>query len=134
MKSVLRQLHLHGDLLTGIAEARDGQSALARTFDLIAKTLTEKPELLRLLQFSALELSNEFDPLARKHLNEFVEVMARYLEPWIEKGELRCANGKTLILTLVAIVASYSSIHRVFSAEGLDLYGMFDIYSTFFNK
>ena len=134
LEAELKQVILRGDLLARVAEASDGKMALARTFELISATMTHRPEMIRLMQFSALELSNEFDPLARKHLNEFVEVMARYLEPWIEKGELRCANGKTLILTLVAIVASYSSIHRVFSAEGLDLYGMFDIYSTFFNK
>ena len=134
MKSGLRQLHLRGDLLTGIAEARDGQTALARTFDLIAKTLMEKPEVLRLLQFSALELSVDFDPLVRRHLSEFVEVTARYLEPWIKKGELRCASGKTLIFTLVAIIASYSSIQRVFSAEGLDPDEMFEICSNFYSN
>jgi AcrR family transcriptional regulator len=132
MKSGLRQLHLRGDLLAGIAEARDGQTALARTFDLIAKTLMEKPEVLRLLQYSALELSVDFDPLVRRHLSEFVEVTARYLEPWIEKGELRCTSGKTLIFTLIAIVASYSSIHRVFSAEGLNPDGMFEICSNLY--
>ena len=132
MKSGLRQLHLRGDLLTGIAEARDGQTALARTFDLIAKTLMEKPEVLRLLQYSALELSVDFDPLVRRHLSEFVEVTARYLEPWIKKGELRCASGKTLIFTLVAIIASYSSIQRVFSAEGLNPDGMFETCSNFY--
>ena len=98
---------------------------------LIATTLMEKPELLRLLQYSALELSADFDPLVRRHLNEFVEVTAHYLEPWIEKGELRCASSKTLIFTLVAIVASYNSIQRVFSAEGLNPRGMFEICSSF---
>jgi AcrR family transcriptional regulator len=132
MKAGLRQLHLRGDLLTSIAEARDGQTALARTFDLIAKTLMEKPEVLRLLQFSALELCVDFDPLVRKHLSEFVEVTARYLEPWVKKGELRCTSGKTLIFTLIAIVASYSSIQRIFSAEGLDPDEMFEICSNFY--
>jgi AcrR family transcriptional regulator len=134
MKSGLRQLHLRGDLLTGIAEARDGQTALARTFDLIAKTLMEKPEVLRLLQFSALELSVDFDPLVRRHLSEFVEVTARYLEPWVKKGELRCTSGKTLIFTFIAIVASYNSIQRVFSAEGIDPDEMFEICSNFYSN
>lgn len=131
MEAGLRQFHLRGDLLAGIAEARDAQTALARTFDLIAKTLLEKPELLRLLQYSSLELSTDFDPLVRRHLNEFVEVTARYLEPWISKGELRCTSGRTMIFTLVAIVTSYSSIQRVFSTERLSPYGMFEICSNF---
>jgi hypothetical protein len=116
--------------LAGIAEAQDGQAALARTFDLIAETLLERPELLRLLQYSALELGADFDPLVRLHLNEFVEMTARYLEPWIKKGELRCTSGKALIFTLVAVVASYSSIQRVFAAEGMSPRGMFEICSS----
>jgi AcrR family transcriptional regulator len=134
MKSGLRQLHLRGDLLTGIAEARDGQTALARTFDLIAKTLMEKPEVLRLLQFSALELSVDFDPLVRRHLSEIVEVIARYLEPWIKNGELRCTDSKTLVLTLIAIVTSYSSLQRIFSAEGLGPNGMFEACAYFYRS
>jgi len=133
MNSGLKQFHLRGDLLAAIAEARDGQTALARTFDLVAKTLMEKPELLRLLQYSALELGADFDPLVRRHLSEFVEVTARYLEPWITKGELRCTSSKALIFTLVAIVASYSSIERIFAAEGLDPLAMFQICSAFYN-
>jgi AcrR family transcriptional regulator len=131
MKLGLRQVHLRGDLLTSIAEARDGQTALARTFELIAKTLMEKPEVLRLLQYSALELSADFYPLVRLHLGEFVEVTARYLEPWIEKGELRCPSSKSLIFTLVAIVASYSAIQRVFTSEGLGPERMFEVCASF---
>ncbi len=134
MKSGLRQFHLRGDLLAAIAEACDGQTALARTFDLVAKTLMEKPDLLRLMQYSALELNADFDPLVRRHLSEFVEVAARYLEPWIMKGELRCTNGKSLVFTLVAIVASYSSIQRVFSAEGLSPHGMFESCSNLYSN
>ena len=63
LKAGLEEVHLRGDLLSRIAEARDGRSALALTFDLIAKTLKQKPEMLRLLQYSALELSDEFEPL-----------------------------------------------------------------------
>jgi AcrR family transcriptional regulator len=134
MKSGLRQLHLRGDLLAGIAEARDGQTALALTFDLITKTMMEKPEILRLLQYSALELSTDFDPLVRRHLSEFVEVAARYLEPWIQKGELRCTSSKTLIFTFIAIVTSYSSIQRVFSGEGLGPDGMFEACANFYSN
>jgi AcrR family transcriptional regulator len=132
MKSGLQQLYLRGDLLAGLAEALDGPTALARTFELIAKTLMEKPEILRLLQYSALEQSTDFDPLVRRHLNEFVEVTARYLDPWIKKGELRCKDGKSLVFTLIAIVTSYNSLQRIFSAEGLGLGGMLEACANFY--
>jgi len=132
MKSGMQQLHLRGELLAGIAEASDGRTALARTFELIARTLTEKPEILRLLQYSALELSADFDPLARKHLGEFVELTVRYLEPWIKNGELRCTSGRNLVFALIAIVVSYSSLHRVFSIEKSGPDVLFEACSIFY--
>ena len=132
MTSALKQLHLRGDLLSGIAESRDAPTALARTFELIAKAMMEKPEILRLLQYSALELGADFDPLARKYLSEFVEVTARYLEPWIKNGEVRCTNSRALVFTFIAIVASYNSIQRVFSVDGLGPDGMFETCANFY--
>lgn len=132
MKSGLQELHLRGDLLAGIVEARDGPTALARTFELIAKTVMEKPKILRLLQYSSLELSTDFDPLVRRYLSEIVEVIAHYLEPWVKNGELRCSNSKTLVLTLIAIVTSYSSLQRIFSTDGFGPDGMFEACAHFY--
>jgi AcrR family transcriptional regulator len=126
LKSGLQQLHLRGDLLAGIAEARDGRTALARTFDLISQTLMHKPGVLRLLQYSALELSEDFDPMVRRHLGELVEVIAHYLDPWIKNGDLRCTNTKTIIFTLIAVVISHNSLRRVFAGEDLAPEGMFE--------
>jgi len=126
LKAGLAEVHLHGDLLARIAEATDGRSALVRTFELIAKTLKQKPEILRLLQYSALELSDDFDPLVRRHLGELVEVVARYLEPWMKNGELRGTNSKTVVFTLIAIVMGYGPLHRLFLGEGFGPDGMFE--------
>jgi AcrR family transcriptional regulator len=127
----LKQVKLRGDLLAGIAEARDAQAVLARTFELIATTLMQKPELLRLVQYSTLELSEDLDPLLRRHLGELVEVIAHYLQPWVNRGELRCRNAKALILTLIAIVLSHRPLRRVFSSEVAGPETMFEAYAEF---
>ena len=129
--SELQRVQLRGEFLTRLAEAHDGRMALNSTFELIETTLQQQPQLLRLLQYSALELSDDLDPLLRRHLGELVEVVARYLEPWIQRGELRCSNGKTLVLTLIAIVLSRSSLHRVFSGYSDSLNSLFETYSEF---
>jgi AcrR family transcriptional regulator len=131
LESELQQMHLRGDLLAGIAEASDGATALARTFELLNKTLMNKPEVLRLLQYSALELNEDFDPLVRRHLGQLVEVTAHYLEPWIKRDELRCANAKTVILTLIGIVISHNIVQRVFLGKGLGPERMFETYLGF---
>jgi AcrR family transcriptional regulator len=134
LQSGLRDVHLRGDLLTKISGARDGRTALAYTFELIVKALVQKPEMLRLLQFSALELKEDFDPLIRTHLGELVEVVARYLEPWVENGELRCTNTKTVVFTLIAIVVSYGSLQRVFRGEAFSTDGMFEACANLYTR
>ena len=114
LEAELQQVKLRGDLLAGVAEAGDGKLVLARTFELIAATLTQRPELLRLMQFSVLELGEDLNPLLRKHLGELVEVIARYLEPWAGNGKQRGANGKSVVLAMISMVVSYGSLHRMF--------------------
>ncbi|MFZ0743975.1 MAG: TetR/AcrR family transcriptional regulator [Terracidiphilus sp.] len=131
LSAELQRVHLRGELLTRLAEAQSGRIALACTFELISTTLLQQPQLLRLLGYSALELSEDLDPLLRRHLGELVEVIARYLEPWILRGELRCANGKTLVLTLIAIVLSRGPLRRVFTGDAANLNALFETYSEF---
>ena len=129
LSAEVQRVHLSGELLTHLAEAQSGGAALAGAFDLIATTLMREPQLLRLLGFSALELSDELDPLLRRHLGEQVEVIARYLDPWIQRGELRCANAKTLVLTLIAIVLGRGPLHRVFNIGSDHLPALFEAYA-----
>ncbi len=131
LESELQQVHFRGDLLAGIAEAPDGRTALARTFELLTNTLMQKPEILRLLQYSVLELNENFDPLVRRHLGELVEVLARYLEPWVKRAELPCADAKTVVLILIGIVISQDSLQRVFRGERLSPDRIFGVYERF---
>jgi len=127
----LQRVHLRGELLTRLAEAESARAALACAFELISTTLLQQPQLLRLLSFSALELSEDLDPLLRRHLGEQVEVIARYLEPWVERGGLRNASAKTLVLTLIAVVLGRDPLRRVFAGSDASLDGLSEAYSEF---
>jgi AcrR family transcriptional regulator len=131
LETELQRVHLRGDLLSRIAQAQDARTALRRTFDLIATIAAEDPQLLRLMQFSALEIGEDIEPLLQQHLGEFIEVVARYLDHWIRKGELRCTNSKILIFNLMAIVVSHDFLHRVFAKEIANPEVMFDLYAEF---
>lgn len=121
----LQQVKLGGDLLARIAEARDAKTVLAHTFELISATLLARPELLRLIQFSALEMGEDLDPLVRKHLSQLVEVVVRYLEPWVIRGDLRCASARALVLSLVGIILSHRPLDRLFLGNDSGLEAMF---------
>ena len=45
----LQRVQLRGELLSRLAEAENGRTALACTFELISTTLQQQPQLLRLL-------------------------------------------------------------------------------------
>jgi AcrR family transcriptional regulator len=131
LSAELQRVQLRGELLTRLAEAANGRTALACTIELISTTLLQQPQLIRLLGYSALEWSEDLDPLLRKHLGELVEVVARYLEPWIVRGELRCADAKTLVLTLIAIILSRDPLRRVFLGDAASMNALFETYSEF---
>jgi AcrR family transcriptional regulator len=122
LESELQQVKLRGDLLSRIAEATDGQTAIVRALELIAATLMHKPALLRLIQFSALELGGDIDSMLRKHLAQLIEVVSHYLEPWAKKGDLPNSNNKGVVLALIALVVNYRSLHKLFlgGAPGTD--------------
>ncbi|MDE3202204.1 MAG: TetR/AcrR family transcriptional regulator [Acidobacteriota bacterium] len=125
----LSRIQLRGELLSKLAEAPTGRDALICTFDLLVSTLQQSPHLLRLLHFSTLELNQDLDPLFKKHLVELVEVVARYLNPWIEKGELQSPDARSLILTLVAIVLSCDPLKRIFGVDIVQSTGLLALFS-----
>jgi len=131
LSAELQRVHLRGELLMRLAEAETGRMALACTFELITSTLLQQPQLLRLLGYSALELGEDLDPLLRRHLGELVEVVARYLQPWVDRRELKCANAKTLVLTLIAIVLSRGPLDRVFAGDAASGNALFEAYAEF---
>jgi len=126
-----RDLKLRGDLLAQIAGAIDARTALTHTFEMIASSLTERPELLRLLQYSSLELGEDITPMLRKHLGQLIEVLASYLQPWIASGELRASNARALLLTLIAIVLSHRPLRQIFQADLASHDVMFEAYAEF---
>jgi hypothetical protein len=125
----LEQVKLGGNLVARIAEASDARTVLTHTFQLISVTLLSRPELLRLIQFNALEMSDELDPLVHSHLSQLVEVLVRYLELWVIRGELRCSNAKALVLSLIGIILSYRPLARLFAGDRSGLESMFGAFA-----
>ncbi len=129
LSAELGRISLRGDLLAKISHASDARKALTSTFELISATVLREPAFLRLILYSSLELRSELDELLRVHLGELVEVVARYLQPWIDRGELRCSNAKGLIFALIAIVGFHQPLYRAFAADGDEFETTFDAFA-----
>ena len=125
----LQKITLRGDLLARIADAQNSGAALAHTFELMVVTLADKPELVRLVQYGALELNSDFDPILRHHVGQLLEVVSGYLDPWIMRGDLRCNSSKALVLALIAIILVHDPLDRIFSVDGVGRNALFDVYA-----
>jgi AcrR family transcriptional regulator len=125
----LERVSLRDDLLGKIAQAPNVRNALVCTFQLIESAVLRDPALPRLVLFSSLELKSELNVMMRSHLGELVEVIARYLEPWIARGELHCCNAKALICALIAIVGFHEPLYCALSAETDGLNATFEAFA-----
>jgi AcrR family transcriptional regulator len=114
LESELGKIQLRGDLLAHLAASPNPGTALDRTYEMIEKTLEQSPALLRLIEFGALELRSEVEPLLHRYLAQFIEVLAGYLRPWTEKGELGNTQPRSVVLMLVAIVFSRQVLESIF--------------------
>ena len=130
LSSELQQVKLGGDLLARIAAAGDAATVLTHTYELISTALLPRPELLRLIQYSSLEMGEALDPLVHQHLSQLVEVLVRYIEPWVIRRELRCSNARSLVLSLIAIILSHRSLDRLFPGNGAGPETMFSAFAT----
>jgi len=103
LESELRQVHLGGYQLARLSEAASCDDAVERTFEWMATTFTQRPDLARLLIFGALELDDDLPSLLQKHLGELIEVVARYIGPWLGKDGKESADARTLIVAMAAL-------------------------------
>lgn len=114
-------VHLRGHQLKEVAEATNAHQALTRVFTLIETALLGRPLVLPLLLYGALESTADVDALLRRHLGEFVEVVASYLDPWMERGmdegKLFSRSARGLVMALVSIAVFRRSLERVFPSN-----------------
>lgn len=112
----LGRVHLRGAQLSEITEAVDAREALTRVFTAIETAVLERPLVLPLILYGALENATDTDTLLRRHLGELVEIVARYLDRWVEEGGVLSDSSRELVLALVAIAVFRDSLKRVFPA------------------
>jgi len=116
----LGRVHLRGDQLKELAEAQGAHQVLTRALALIETVVLRRPLLLPLALFGSLEAAADVDQLLKKHLGEFVEILIRYLEPWMketgERSPSASGGARGLVMALVAIAVFRPSLDRVFPA------------------
>lgn len=117
--SELQKLRIRADSLVKLAKAENAGAALKSVFELIAKAMAEQPELVRLLHFSALECGPDTEPLFRQHLRPIVEVLATYMQKWVQ-NDVFCDSSPTIaVMSFISTVILLQDFYPAFSGSAL---------------
>ncbi len=119
LESELQKLDLPARATLQVAEAEDANTAMRSVFEVIARTKAKQPELIRLLQFSALEFGADIEPLFRRYACPLIEELTINLQKWSFDDGSRGVSSKpmTAILAFISTVILLQTFFPAFSAS-----------------
>jgi AcrR family transcriptional regulator len=100
----LEKLNVRAQVLDRIEKVANSKAALRTLFELITDTIVNHTDLVRLLQFSALEFGADMEPVYRKHLDSIVNTAAANFQKWSRDYGFRDLSAHATVLSFVATV------------------------------
>jgi AcrR family transcriptional regulator len=123
VESELQSLTVLDDLVDQLANIEEPGSAFYLVFEFVCKAIASRPNLVRLVQFSALEFGREVEPLYRKYLGEWLRASAAHLQRWALEGELRNLDPELIVLAFAASAVSLETLCVLWPKEVLNAPG-----------
>jgi AcrR family transcriptional regulator len=116
LESELRTLTLSAELVGQLGNTTDLQSGFRLIFQIISQALGRRPNLVRLLQFGALEIGPELTPLYRQYLGELLAMSGSYLKNCQDASESR-VDPYMAALVLAGAAVSQHGFYQLFHDE-----------------
>ncbi len=113
IESGLESIEVSEEILARLRSASTRVDAIGHGWKFIWEALEPKRELLRLIQFGALEMSPAMVPVLRSKVLEFTDLLAGHLQPHIGGDDLPFSSLRDMVLLVAAIVAFESSMERL---------------------
>lgn len=85
-----------------LASSSDAHSAILALFHVIIEAVSQRPVLVRLVQFSLLEYSEDLDDLYRRHIHHILQGAREYLKCWPELEPAKQFENQAIIFAFVA--------------------------------
>jgi TetR/AcrR family transcriptional regulator len=132
VESELQKLSTCGLAVSGqLAETTDLNSAFHIIFNLIVDAVARHPNMVRLLQYSALEFGRGIEPLYRKYLGELLESSANHFRRCAEVDRLSCSDPQTIFLAFAATAVCLETFYPAVTGEASPLRSRSDAASDF---
>jgi AcrR family transcriptional regulator len=112
-------LKLRRDVQEGIAKCDSPEVVLPKVFELLADTLSFRPELPRLIAVAFLELNWKADSFCHEHLSPFLLTISKYLESSIKSGKLRDLDPQMVTAALMMTSLMHPGISRLIDSSAL---------------
>lgn len=113
LEAELSRISVRAELGARLASAPHAHAAMEYLFQAIEETAKGQPAMLRLIQFSALELEEDLKPIYSKHLGNLLDVSVSCLQRWVDLGQLQCKDPRLLVLAFAATVIGIDTFFPV---------------------
>lgn len=113
-ESRLSRIRLGRELQMSLAGDEEPATVVPRIVSFILKTVTQQPELYRLLHVAAFELPGS-DRVIREHLGPIFETVSAYFRRCAEKGLIRNVAASLPTLGILGTVVVHSNLHHLLS-------------------
>lgn len=110
-------LKFRQDVLKGITQGDSPEVVLPKIFEMLADTVSYRPELLRLIAVAFIELNVKADEFCLEFLSPIFSAINHYLEMNIRSGKIRNLDPTILTSALVMTVLTHPGIYNLIDGD-----------------
>jgi AcrR family transcriptional regulator len=113
LRSYSAGLKFRQDVLRGITQCDSPKVVLPKLIEMLADTVSYRPELLRLIAVAFIELNTKADKFRQEQLSTFFSVINHYLEMNIRSGKIRDLDSTILTSALIMTALTQPGIYNL---------------------
>lgn len=130
LETRLTRLKFDRELQSSLAANEEPHIVLPMIFEFLLRTMSEQPELMRLLYISALELPGG-EPMYQKHLGPIFDSIETFFGNCCGNGLISEVDSRILTFALIGTVIANITSYEVFVGQALPLAEMQDAVRVF---
>jgi AcrR family transcriptional regulator len=117
LESRLKNVRVHEELQAALSQGARPDIAVPMIMELMVRSITNDPELVRLLSISVLELRHGAARICREHLAPICKAIDEYLVGSIERGSLRALDPSLISAAFAVTAIMHSGVYQLLTGR-----------------
>jgi AcrR family transcriptional regulator len=117
LRSYSAGLKFRQDVQRGITQCDSPEAVLPKLIEMLADTVSYRPELLRLIAVAFIELHTKADEFCSEYLSPVFSTINHYLEMNIKGGKIRNLDPTILTSALIMTVLTHPGIYNLIDGD-----------------